>query len=85
VSTIVRILQDKGIVTHKAYGRTHEYYPVVTKREYSKSHLMTFVSDYFSDSFEKLVSFFAEEKGITLKEMEEIKKIMDSEVKKQRE
>jgi BlaI family transcriptional regulator, penicillinase repressor len=84
VSTIVRILQEKGFVTHKAYGRTHEYYPVVTKSEYSKSHLSTFVNDYFSNSFEKMVSFFAKEKSISLKEMEEIMKIMDSEVKKQK-
>ena len=84
VSTIVRILQEKGFVTHKAYGRTHEYYPVVTKNEYSKSHLRTFVNDYFSNSFEKMVSFFAKEKSISLQEMEEIMKIMESEVKKQK-
>jgi predicted transcriptional regulator len=84
VSTIVRILQEKGFVTHKAYGRTHEYYPVVTKSEYSKSHLSTFVNDYFSNSFEKMVSFFAKEKSISLQEMEEIMRIMDSEVKKQK-
>jgi len=84
VSTIVRILQEKGFVTHKAYGRTHEYFPVVTKNDYSKSHLSTFVNDYFSNSFEKMVSFFAKEKSISLHEMEEIMKIMDSEVKKQK-
>ena len=84
VSTIVRILQEKGFVTHKAYGRTHEYYPLVTKNEYSKSHLSNFVNDYFSNSFEKMVSFFAKEKGISLQEMEEIMKIMDNEVKKQK-
>jgi BlaI family penicillinase repressor len=84
VSTIVRILQEKGFVTHKAYGRTHEYYPIVTKSEYSKSHLSTFVNDYFSNSFEKMVSFFAKEKSISLQEMEDIMRIMDSEVKKQK-
>jgi len=84
VSTIVRILQEKGFVTHKAYGRTHEYYPIVTKSDYSKAHLGTFVNDYFSNSFEKMVSFFAKEKSISLKEMEEIMKIMQSEVKKQK-
>jgi BlaI family penicillinase repressor len=84
VSTIVRILQEKGFVTHKAYGRTHEYFPVVTKSEYSKSHLSTFVNDYFSNSFEKMVSFFAKEKSISLQEMEDIMRIMDSEVKKQK-
>ncbi len=84
ISTIVRILQDKGFVTHKAYGRTHEYYPIVTKEEYSKSHLSTFVNDYFSNSFEKLVSFFAKEKNLSVKEMEDIMKIMENEVKKQK-
>lgn len=84
VSTIVRILQEKGFVTHKAYGRTHEYVPLVTKSEYSKSHLSSFVNDYFSNSFEKMVSFFAKEKGISVKEMEEIMKVMEVEVKKQK-
>jgi BlaI family penicillinase repressor len=84
VSTIVRILQDKGFVTHKAYGRTHEYYPAVSKAEYSKSHMSTFIKDYFSDSFEKMVSFFAKEKGISLREMEEIMKVMEKEVSKQK-
>ncbi len=84
VSTIVRILQNKGFVKHKAYGRTHEYFPVVSKDEYSKRHLKTFVKDYFSNSFEKMVSFFAREKGITVKEMESIMKMMEKEVKKQK-
>jgi BlaI family penicillinase repressor len=84
VSTIVRILQDKGFVDHKAYGRTHEYFPVVSKEEYSKSHLTTFVNDYFSNSFEKMVSFFAKENRISVKEMEDIMEIMEGEVKKQK-
>jgi predicted transcriptional regulator len=82
VSTIVRILQDKGFVGHKAYGRTHEYFTLVSKDDYSKKHLKTFVNDYFSNSFEKMVSFFAKEKTISVKEMEEIMKIMEGEVKK---
>jgi predicted transcriptional regulator len=84
VSTIVRILQEKGFVDHKAYGRTHEYFPTVSKDDYSKSHLNTFVNDYFSNSFGKMVSFFAEEKELSVKEMEEIMKIMEGEVKKQK-
>jgi len=84
VSTIVRILQEKGFVDHKAYGRTHEYFPTVSKDEYSKSHLNTFVNNYFSNSFGSMVSFFAKEKEISVKEMEEIMKIMEGEVKKQK-
>ena len=84
ISTIIRILQDKGFVDHKAYGRTHEYYPLITKSDYSKNHLSTFVNDYFSNSFDKMVSFFAKENNISVKEMEEIMKIMEGEVKKQK-
>jgi BlaI family penicillinase repressor len=84
VSTIVRILQDKGFVSHKAYGRTHEYYAVISKDEYSKMHLKNFVKDYFSNSFEKMVSFFAREKGISIKEMGEIMKLMEGEMNKQK-
>ena len=82
VSTIVRILQDKGFVDHKAYSRTHEYFPLVSKSDYSKSHLSTFVNDYFSNSFGKMVSFFAKENTISVKEMEDIMKLMEKEVKK---
>jgi predicted transcriptional regulator len=84
VSTIVRILQDKGFVDHKAYGRTHEYFPVVSKDQYSESHLSTFVNDYFSNSFGKMVSFFAKENRMSVKEMEEIMKTMEGEMRKQK-
>ena len=84
ISTIIRILQDKGFVDHKAYGRTHEYFPLISKSDYSKTHLSNFVNDYFSNSFGKMVSFFARENSISVKEMEEIMKIMEGEVKKQK-
>jgi len=84
VSTIVRILERKGFVSHKAYGKTHEYYPVILKDEYSKAHMKNFVDSYFSNSFEKMVSFFAREKSISLHEMEDIMKIMEKEIKIQK-
>ncbi len=84
VSTIVRILEKKGFVLHKAYGKTHEYYPVILKDEYSKAHMKNFVNSYFSNSFEKMVSFFAREKSISLHEMEDIMKIMEKEIKIQK-
>lgn len=84
VSTIVRILQSKGFVDYKAYGRTHEYFPIVSKDEYSKFHMSSFINDYFSNSFGKMVSFFARENHISVREMEEIMQIMENEVKKQK-
>jgi len=85
VSTIVRILQEKGFVNHKAYGRTHEYYPLISKDEYRKSRMSSFVQDYFSSSYENMVSFFARERNISVKEMEEIMKLMKTEIARQKE
>lgn len=84
VSTIIRILQDKGFVSHKAYGRTHEYFPLISKEEYTKSRMSNLVKNYFSNSYEKMVSFFAREKKISLEEMEEIVKLMEKEISRQK-
>jgi BlaI family transcriptional regulator, penicillinase repressor len=81
VSTIVRILEKKGFVGHKAYGKTHEYYPLVDKNEYSNNLMKSMVKNYFSNSFQQMVSFFASNKELSLKELEEIKMIMESEIK----
>ena len=83
VSTIVRILEKKGFVKHHAYGNTHRYFPVVGKAEYTKVHMNQFVKNYFSNSYEQMVSFFAKEKNISANELEEILELMKIEQKKQ--
>lgn len=70
VSTIVRILEKKGFVNHKAYGRTYEYFPVVSKEDYSKSRLEKLATDYFSGSFRDMVSFLVEEDSLDPLELE---------------
>ncbi len=84
VSTIVRILEKKGFVSHRAFGKTHQYFPLVTKEDYTKTHMGSFVKNYFSNSFEQMISFFAKEKSMSVHEMEEILKIMEGEIKKQK-
>ena len=74
VSTIVRILETKGFVDHKAYGKTHEYYPLISKDEYRAYYLKNMVSNYFGGSFQKLVSFFAKEQDMNIQELEELLK-----------
>ncbi len=72
VSTIIRILEEKGFVAHKTYGRSHQYYPLVTKKAYSKSRLQEMLSNYFGNSFRELVSFFAKENDLSINELEEL-------------
>ena len=72
VSTIVRILEKKAFIGFKAYGKTHEYFPLVTKPEYAKSHMKGFMKDYFANSFQNMVSFLAKEEDLSIEKIEEI-------------
>jgi BlaI family transcriptional regulator, penicillinase repressor len=72
VSTVLRILEKKGYVGHKAYGNVHLYHPLVSKSEYSKSQLFGLMESYFNNSFPAMASFFAREKDLTLNELEEL-------------
>jgi BlaI family transcriptional regulator, penicillinase repressor len=72
VSTIVRILETKGFVGHKAYGKTHEYHPLVTKERYTKFYLNNMIKGYFNGSFQNLVSFFAKEHKMNAGDIEKL-------------
>ncbi len=72
ISSIVRILEKKDFVSHKAYGRTHEYFPLITKDDYSKKTLKDLVSDYFGGSMNRLVSFMVDEKEMDIKALTEL-------------
>jgi BlaI family transcriptional regulator, penicillinase repressor len=84
VSTIIRILEQKKFVDHKAYGRTYEYFPLVSKKIYTKTHFRNFVTNYFGDSYRSLASFFTKEENLSISELEEIRNIMDKEIRKQK-
>lgn len=83
VSTIVRILEKKGFVGHNAYGKTHEYFPLVGREEYTRSFMKNFMRNYFSGSFKEMVSFFAREDNMSLSDfdelMEDVKRELENE------
>lgn len=81
VSTIIRILEDKGFVSHEKVGKGHVYFPLVKKEEYSNQRLNTLVDGYFQGSFKSMVSFFMKKNDISLKELEEIMKNIKEEEK----
>ena len=78
VSTIVRILESKGFVDHEPLGRGYIYFPVISKKEYTKKFMKSFIGNYFGSSFKEMVAFFAKNDKMDLKTfeemMEEIKK-----------
>lgn len=78
VSTIIRILETKGFADHEAYGKSHRYFPVVSKEDYKSYATGKLLSNYFSNSVEDMFSFFVKEKKIDLKEADEILKLIEN-------
>lgn len=74
VSTIIRILENKGFVDHTSYGKTYEYYPIVSKESYSKFTVQNVLQNYFGGSMQNLVSFFAKSENLSLQEIEALQK-----------
>ncbi len=72
LSTIVRNLEEKNYVSHEAFGNTHRYYPLISKEDYRKKYINTTLADYYDNSYKSMVSFFAKEDKISVKELKEI-------------
>ncbi len=81
VSTIIRILEEKGFIGHKAYGKAHEYFPLVQKATYTRILMKGIMMKYFGNSLRQMVSFFSHEKGMTASELEELKQIIEEEIR----
>lgn len=78
ISTIIRNMEEKGYVKHIAYGKTHEYYPVITKEEYRKKYMSKTISNFFGNSYKNAVSFFAKEEKISVAELKEIIQLIEN-------
>ena len=78
ISTIVRILEkDKGFIGYKAYGRTHEYFPLISKNEYQKTFLKNAIDKVFSGSLTSLVSALVDDDKVNQAELDELKKLLE--------
>lgn len=77
VSTIVRNLEDKGYVAHQAFGKTHQYFPVLSLQSYRKEFMDNTTQKYFGNSYKNMVSFFAKEEKISAEELREILAIIE--------
>jgi len=77
VSTIIRILEKKELVGYTAYGKTHEYYPLITEEQYKRFQTEQLMANYFDNSLKKLVSFFVKDRNLSLKEANEIIELLN--------
>ena len=76
-SSLIRGLEEKGYVDHKAYGKNHEYFPSVKKEEYRKLFMKEVVSDYFGSSYKNVVSFFVNEKKLNAGDLKKLIEIIE--------
>lgn len=72
VSTIIRILEKKGFVGYEAFGKSHRYYPIISKDEYKEQLMNQIVGNYFGGSLNRFVSFFVEKKDLKVSELDEV-------------
>ncbi len=78
VSTIVRVLVQKEIIGYKAYGKSHQYYPLISKEDYSKGQMKRLVTDYYNNSLSQVVSFFTESKQLKQSELDEAMRMLEA-------
>ena len=76
-SSIIRILEEKGYVGHRAYGKNHQYYPLIKKEEYRKVFMKEIVNDYFGSSYKNVVSFFIDEKKLSTDDLKKLIEIIE--------
>ncbi|MGV8138235.1 MAG: BlaI/MecI/CopY family transcriptional regulator [Mangrovibacterium sp.] len=79
ISSLVRLLQDKGLIGFRPYGNTYEYFPLLSKEDYRKTFISQVVKDYFDNSYQNAVAFFVKEKGLTAEQLEELVRLIKKE------
>lgn len=77
VATVVRVLETKGFIDHKAYGNSYVYFPTIAESEYRQFTFDKMMKNYFNNSYESLVSFIANERKLDLNELDELSQLLD--------
>ena len=85
IATLLKRMTDKGFVDYKIYGKAREYYPLVKKTDYFSKHVNGLIKNFFNNSASQFASFFTSETNLSTVELEELKKIVDQQIKKQKQ
>ncbi len=83
IATVIKRMTDKGIVAFNQFGKVREYYPVVKKPEYFSNQINSMIKDFFNNSNTQFASFFTNETNLSVSELEELKQMIDDQIKKQ--
>jgi BlaI family transcriptional regulator, penicillinase repressor len=81
VATMVKILEDKGFLDHETIGNVHRYFPIISKEEYQQHAMKDIVSQYFDNSYPRMLAFFAKQQNLSESELNEILELIKSKKK----
>ena len=84
IATLLKRMQDKGFVGYTLFGNSRQYYPLVKKVDYFSKHVNGIIKNYFGDSALQFASFFTTTTNLTASELEDLKKIIDKEIKRKK-
>ena len=82
VATLLKRMTDKGFIDYNRFGNSREYYPLVKKTAYFSKHVNGLIKNFFNDSSSQFASFFTKETNLTKEELEDLKTLIDLEIKK---
>lgn len=82
VATLLKRMTDKNVIGYVQLGNSRQYFSLIKKSDYFSNHVKNIIKNYFGDSAMQFASFFAKETKLTKKQLEELKEIIDSEIKK---
>lgn len=82
VATLLKRMTDKGFVGYELFGKSRRYYPLVEKTAYFSKHVNGLIKNFFNDSSSQFASFFTKETDLSKKELEELRSIIDQQIKK---
>ncbi len=84
VATLLKRMQDKGFVDYVQEGRSREYFPLIKKKDYFSKQVNGLIKSFFNDDTAQFASFFTQETNLSKKELEELRMVIDSEIKKKK-
>ena len=82
IATLLKRMADKGFIAYNVYGKSREYYPLVKKKDYFSKHVNSLIKNFFNDSASQFASFFTKETNLSKDELEELRNLIDNELKK---
>jgi BlaI family transcriptional regulator, penicillinase repressor len=77
VATFLKILEKKGFVSHETLGNAHKFYPLISKDEYSKTHLNSIFRKYFKGSIREVVTFFSDNNKVNITDIDSAIKLLN--------